>query len=283
MHRFARITAIAVPLAAVIALTGCSTASGTKPANTATTSATAKAAETQTPTVTIGDAIGKVENGKPVIITDEWGSYQKMTLNPDAKFYTTIPANNDGSAKSNGFTDADILSGQKWVSEFIVSEAIDSSILDNAAGKAAWVEAHKDALEGEVLATAQAQPDDLAFVNTQKPSDDLSVKYARDGKPRATAVTVKLNQVRGLSQDGKGYLIFDGTYDVTYRAKSADVYDAYDAKGFTKEQVEQTLPAIKTDEELPVHGTATFQWALSHDGDTWRIAGEQYDYHNSLV
>ncbi len=60
-----------------------------------------------------------------------------------------------------------------------------------------------------MLATAQAQPDDdLAFVNTQKPSDDLSVKYARDGKPRATAVTVKLNQVRGLSQDGKAYLVF---------------------------------------------------------------------------
>jgi hypothetical protein len=284
LHRSARTAVIAAPLVLALTLAGCSTSGGdTKPASTASSSTTAKATETKTPTITIGDAIGAMKDGKPVIITDDAGSYQKMALNPDAAFAKTIPSNNDGTAKENGFTDADILAGQKWVSEFIVSEAIDSTILDNAGGKTAWVEAHKDELEGDVLSTAQAQPNDLAFVNTQKPSDEVSVKYARDGKPRASAVTVKLNQVRGTMQGGKAFLVFDGTYAVTYRAKSSDVYDAYEAKGFTKEQVEGTLPALKAGEELPIHGTATFQWALSHDGDVWRIAGQKFHYDNSFV
>ncbi|OII09074.1 hypothetical protein [Curtobacterium sp. MCBA15_008] len=266
----------------MVALAGCSTADSGKPAASATATETAKPAE-KTPAVTIGDAIGAVKDGKPVIITDSRGSYQKMALNPDAAFAKTIPSDNDGTAKQSGFSDADILDGQKWVSEFIVSEAIDSTILDDHDGKRDWIAAHKNILEGDVLAIANASPDELAFLNTQKPTDAVSVTYARDGKPRAKNVTVKLNQVRGLTQGGEAYLLFDGAYDVAYRAKSTDVYAAYEAKGYSKDQVNSTLPDILSKDELPVHGTATFQWALHQVGEAWRIAGEQYTYDNTLT
>ncbi|MGW8431091.1 hypothetical protein ACWGJ9_08205 [Curtobacterium citreum] len=289
MHRSARITAIAVPLAAVIALTGCSTGSGTKPASTATTSATAKAAETKTPTITIGDAIGKVENGKPVIITDEWGSYQKMTLNPDAKFYTTIPADNDGSAKQNGFSDADILDAEKWLGTFITEETLDSSVLDSKDRKLAdWVAANSKYLTGSMQSIAAQQGDDANLVvsglwNGPGDEDKIPAHTVRDSRPRASNATATFTKVRGVEDGGKPYVIFDGTTSTRYIADNKAVIEGYSMRGYTLDQVKTRFPNIDTAKPLAVQSDVTFQYALTHNGNGWAIGGYTLDTQQTLV
>lgn len=279
MHRSARTAVIAAPLLLAIALTGCSTTSDTKPASTATTSATAKAAETKTPTVTIGDAIGKVENGKPIIITDEWGSYQKMTLNPDAKFYTIIPTDNDGSAKSNGFTDEDTLSAEKWLATFITEETLDSSVLDSKDKKNLdWLPEGRKYLTEDMQAIAEEQGNEANIVvaglwNGDGGPDKIPGRTVRDSRPRASNVTVTFTKVRGVEDGGKSYVLFDGTTSTRYIADNKGIIEGYSMRDYTLDQVKTRFPNIDTAKPLAIQSDITFQYALTRNGNGWALGG----------
>lgn len=280
MHRTARITAVAAPLALIIALSGCAATDAAKPAGSASSSATgtAKAAE-KAPTITIGDAVGQVKDGKPVIITDEWGPYQKMTLNPDAKFFTTIPAQNDGSAKENGFTDADILDAEKWLGTFITEETIDSDVLDAKDGTLSdWVNENRKYLTESLQQIAEQQGDDANLVvgglwNGKAEQERIPGRMARNSKPRASSVTVNYSAVSGVTDNDKPYLVFDGTTATRYIADNKAFVDGYAKRGFSLDQVKQHFPNIDSAKPLAVQSDVTFEYALLRNGAGWAIGG----------
>ncbi len=186
LHRSARTAVIAAPLLLAIALTGCSTTSDTKPASTATTSATAKAAETKTPTVPSATPSARSKrqahhHHRRVVVPED-------DPQPDAKFYTIITTQRR-SAKSNGFTDEDTLSAEKWLATFITRKPSTARPRLEGQEELDWLPEGRKYLTEDMQAIAEEQGNEANIVvaglwNGDGGPDKIPGRTVRDSRPR---------------------------------------------------------------------------------------------------
>lgn len=252
-----------------------------------TTSTSAPANPTAEPTASVdGDIVVVTKDGKAVVIKDQYGSYEKVGLNPDAALNKKVdPAIVDSSVKDAGWSDQDVLAGQKFISNFIASESIDSTALDTGeAGYKDWVAKNQAKyIAPEFQSFIQSDTSNNgALLNTQR-GGEIAFQYARDGKPRVSSSNISMSKVVNVDSGSEHNLIFVGKYDAKYRASNKEVLAAYIAKGYKKENVLQTLPQLKDENGyVTVNGTMSYQYAVAKKDGNWKITGYTNSFNNEI-
>jgi hypothetical protein len=232
-----------------------------------------------------GDIVVMTKDGKTVVVKDQYGSYEKVGLNPNDELNKKVdPAIVDPTVKAAGWNDADVLDGQKFISNFVASEAIDSTALDSGdAGYKDWVSKNQNKyVAPELQANVQGANGEAGIVNNQLGSK-LQLRYARDGKPRVSASEITMSRIVNVDQNGDHNLIFVGKYNATYRASNKDVLAAYEAAGYKKDQVLETLPSLKDEKGyVSVQGTMDYQYAIAKKDGNWKITGLTNTFNNKI-
>lgn len=252
-----------------------------------TTSTSAPANPSAEPTASVdGDIVVVTKDGKAVVIKDQYGSYEKVGLNPDAALNKKVdPAIVDSSVKDAGWSDQDVLAGQKFISNFIASESIDSTALDTGeAGYKDWVAKNQAKyIAPEFQSFIQSDTSNNgALLNTQR-GGEIAFQYARDGKPRVSSSNISMSKVVNVDSGSEHNLIFVGKYDAKYRASNKEVLAAYIAKGYKKENVLQTLPQLKDENGyVTVNGTMSYQYAVAKKDGNWKITGYTNSFNNEI-
>jgi len=252
-----------------------------------TTSTSAPANPTAEPTASVdGDIVVVTKDGKAVVIKDQYGSYEKVGLNPDDALNKKVdPAIVDSSVKDAGWSDQDVLAGQKFISNFIASESIDSTALDTGeAGYKDWVAKNQAKyIAPEFQSFIQSDTSNNgALLNTQR-GGEIAFQYARDGKPRVSSSNISMSKVVNVDSGSEHNLIFVGKYDAKYRASNKEVMAAYIAKGYKKENVLQTLPQLKDENGyVTVNGTMNYQYAVAKKDGNWKITGYTNSFNNEI-
>jgi len=252
-----------------------------------TTSTSAPANPTAEPTASVdGDIVVVTKDGKAVVIKDQYGSYEKVGLNPDDALNKKVdPAIVDSSVKDAGWSDQDVLAGQKFISNFIASESIDSTALDTGeAGYKDWVAKNQAKyIAPEFQSFIQSDTSNNgALLNTQR-GGEIAFQYARDGKPRVSSSNISMSKVVNVDSGSEHNLIFVGKYDAKYRASNKEVMAAYIAKGYKKENVLQTLPQLKDENGyVTVNGTMSYQYAVAKKDGNWKITGYTNSFNNEI-
>lgn len=232
-----------------------------------------------------GDIVVMTKDGKAVVIKDQYGSYEKVGLNPDDELNKKVdPSIIDSSVKDAGWSDQDVLAGQKFISNFIASESIDSTALDTGdPGYKDWVSKNQDKyIAPEFQSFIQSDSDKRALLNTRV-NAEIDFHYVRDGKPRVTSSNITMDRVNNVDANNEHNLIFTGSYVAKYRANNKDVLNAYVEKGYPKDQVLQTLPQLKdANGYTTVSGTMKYQYAIAKKADGWKITGYTNSFNNEI-
>lgn len=232
-----------------------------------------------------GDIVVMTKDGKAVVIKDQYGSYEKVGLNPDDALNKKVdPSIIDSSVKDAGWSDQDVLAGQKFISNFIASESIDSTALDTGeAGYKDWVSKNQDKyIAPEFQSFIQNDTAEGALLNSQR-GGEIAFQYARDGKPRVTGSNISMSKIVNVDSGSEHNLIFVGKYDAQYRASNKEVLAAYIAKGYKKENVLQTLPQLKDENGyVTVNGTMDYQYAIAKKDGNWKITGYTNSFNNQI-
>ena len=279
------LSGVTVLLASAVLLTGCASEGSTVPPVSSSTAAEASPAATAEAAVaSLGDVVGKTENGEPVLITDERGSYQKVVLAPDSPLATT--ANDNvflSSVAELGFTDADVLAAQRFIAEFIASEGIDSTALESGeAGYRDWATTTgQNYMLPQWRAELIAAPEPSLVNNTVKAT--INIPFVRDGGPRLTEAAISFKNVSAENLEDGEVLVFAGDYEASYRATNDAVLSAYEAAGYSREDTVQTLPHLEDPEgETTVKGTMDFRLGVVKSSSSWLISGYANTFDNRV-
>jgi hypothetical protein len=186
--------------------------------------AQSEAPEAEEPVLDLGDvAVMTDAGGEPVVITDEFGDYQKVTITADALVLSLDETKLDESVAASGWSNEDVLSAQRWLMTFIAEEGIDSVAIDGTTG---WDEWKKT--KGPVYVA----PEWVAFLENKSEGFDRSTfilnnannEYPvtiRDGSPRIAASSISVDAVEAIDVNSESNLVFTGTSTTDYRVSDA--------------------------------------------------------------
>jgi hypothetical protein len=228
-----RVTTAAAATLTILAMTGCTPTAATSESRPAEPAASATATPTSkpAPVEASGDSTSMVDaDGKPVTVTDAYGTYTRTTINPAAAAMTVDPANLD-TASLTAWSDAQIHSAQQWTARFIAEEFIDSEASDIGA---VWEEWKAD--EGQRLIDTSyidlSAPSNeglrTAIVfNTGSPNNEDSMVFVRDGGPRIATTSINVMGVEGFAFEGTNYLTVDVDATAEVRVEDESVVGSY--------------------------------------------------------
>jgi len=266
-------------LLATVTLAGCGSANPDAPVATSATSA----APTQTsePKADLGDVTVKTgPDGEPVVITDEAGSYQKITISPDAAVFNLDKSEFDSTVAAVGRTDEDVLSAQRWVMTFLAEEGLDSIAVDGLTGWDDW----KTSSTGKYLAPEwawildepSAVSDRAAFIYNNP--NNKGVTMIRDGLPRLSTASIALNSVKAYEEQG-GLLVFSGLTTADYRITDAEALKYLNNNGKPHEAAVAEWPQFGDGVDGTFTLTFTFTYGVRKDATNgWLITGYENDF-----
>lgn len=241
-----------------------------------------------------GDVVGKMQDGKPDIITDNHGSYQKVELNPNSKLLKTVdPATINANVADGGWTKEQLLSGQQFITKFVGSESIDSTALDGGMDTfKTWVannsSKYYDTEYKDELLKADLTQSGLVNNTAGSKESNIPLIYTRDGKPRMTSAAIDITDIQDYVNPAAPdvhYLLYAGKFDVNYRIDNSELIKAAEAKGYTKADVVKDLPQVADEKKKTVvHGTMNFKLYTRQLGDNeWKISGWANPFKNDAV
>lgn len=143
-------------------------------------------------------------------VTDIHGTYTRIKLADDNKLNILDQSLLEDSALATGYSLDDILEAQKFVSNFLIEEGLDSITLDVDR----WDE-WKSSVSGlyirpgdeEAMLGATTDGDPSRFI--ARHNNDYPLVYMRDGGPRFESVDLEVSAVEGGDEPGHGrYLNF---------------------------------------------------------------------------
>lgn len=234
----------------------------------------------------LGDAIPMTDaDGEPVLVEDDRGTYQRITLDPASAAASKVTASVDPSVEQAGITNAEVLEAQQFLSRFIVEEASDSTALDNGGGGyARWVAENEDEYIASEFQDFIRNDGEKPALLTTPSGGELDLTYLREGRPREANVSITYTRINNVDQNGDHNLIFTGSYDNEYLASSKVVLAAYEAKGYTRENVFQGLPKLRDGAGITtISGTMRFEYAVAKKPEGWRITGYHNSFSNDIV
>jgi hypothetical protein len=290
-HKLSTMTGALIVLAA-LTLTGCATGGGSAtsaPAATTAATPTPTPTPTQEPVLDLGDAIVKTgTDGKPVVITDAAGKYQKITINPEAKVLQLDPSVLDEPIAAAGWSDDAVLSAQQWLMTFVAEQALDSIAADGPTGWDEWKATQATSFVApewaDVYESNSRDRDQNFFMQN---NTGLGIPtMVRDGAPRVSGTTLSLTTVRATDLEGTPLLVFEGGAVTDYRVTDAERLatlqrlnpDATDAA------IIESSPKIDdgVDEDYTVE--LTYIYAVRQDAASgWLITGYENTFKDSGV
>lgn len=185
-----------------------------------------------------GDAAG---NGTTV--TDEYGTYEPLTVNPDSKSAQIREAGIDQTVYDAGYTNEDVQAAQYFASKMVVEQFLDSSALDTgAAGYANWQ---------STVAPEYFYPDVAASMAPGAGHTNLTIntstlnavpQLVRDGKPRISSVSLSVDRVYSENKGGIQFIGFEYSFNVDYRASDVSILDlSKKVTGLSEQDLASTL------------------------------------------
>lgn len=284
-HRLSTIMTGAAIVLSAATLAGCAGAGS----STAPTASVASATPTPTaePVVDLGDAVIQTgADGKPVVITDAAGSYQKITINPEAAVFALDPSTFDETVKAADWSDEDVLSAQQWFMTFLAEQGIDSIAVDGLTGWEEWKATKATefvAPEWSTMYESADQANNQNYFIVNNPGYGVPT-LIRDGMPRVSGVAVSLDTVRSFELDGTNRLAFEGVATVDYRVTDAERTAALQRldPGATDDEIAAQSPgaADGMDEDYKVE--FIYEYAVRRDdAGGWLIIGYENTYNNS--
>jgi hypothetical protein len=284
-----RIPLIAIALFGAVTLgtTSCTSApNGLAAAPNAKTTASPTPAPAATSNAEhFGDAIA---NGS---VTDELGTYEKTTIDPNSLAMKLSPA----SVGVRGtFSDAELESAQQFVAKFVAEEATDSIALDSASGWATWLSKTADVyfLATDKKNMINSVPNDLTRnLSPDKPPavlkplrsnviDNNTYGYdpvlIRDGKPRFISKTISVEKVFSVSENNDDFVNIQGRVKTAYRTTGPVAFAWLRATypGATDAEINEKLPGIKTPGTVFRYlKSFDFTYAVIKSGKSWMITG----------
>ena len=168
-----------------------------------------------------GDAVGS-----GTTFTDEYGSYEPLTVNRDSQIAQIRESGIDQSVYDAGYTNEDVQAAQYFASKMVVEQFLDSSALDTgAAGYAKWQ---------STVAPDYFYPDVAAALAPGAGSTNITIntstliavpQLVRDGKPRISSVSLGVDRVYSENRGGVQFIGFEYSYNANYRASDASILD----------------------------------------------------------
>lgn len=238
---------------------------------------------------TFGNFIGSGEK----VETDD-GSYETITVNPDAPVYTLnngqgLPA---GFAES-GWTEADAEAGQKFAVDYVVSEFIDSKALETGeSGYQEWfaTSAPKYFSDNMLNAPTVQTPDEAPVILGNFAGRNVIPNLIHDGTPREKGLQLTmLNAETFPSSTGQPAMKFNIEYIADYRLDDASAaeFGSY----YTNQTPEQFLSSPNATEKVKdgsgenvysAYGTVGVVVVKNNDGG-WEMIGLQTETNYSTI
>lgn len=218
-------------------------------------------------------------------VTDEFGSYTPTKLDPKSSLYKLNESViNKDELSAQGFTTEDATAAQKWVLDFVSTEAVDSIALDSPAGWDKWkaevANKYFDASRAEVLLANATNGKTSNVIYNNK----IPVTFARDGKARITKEDIKVSNIGAWSEGGAKYIEVTGQSVVDYRVSEKDNIKAYLAKnpGMTEESLKETNPSFFDGKDETVSVTIDWIYSLIKQGDgSFKLGGYNNTYKSA--
>jgi hypothetical protein len=165
----------------------------------------------------IGDAVGGPE------VTDNWGTYQKLLVDPKGSAYTFDEKVVDkASLTANGFTIEDAKKAQIAAVKYLVEDTTDNPAIDVPEADfpkvyGDWLTKNKSSIyEGDWVSTSDISKGSQLFA--------LPEAFVRDGKPRVETLNIKVNQVKGYAANTTGQKGITVTATITAGYRVTDAY-----------------------------------------------------------
>lgn len=252
-----------------------------KPSSTSTS----QPATTEAPAVqTLGDVVTKTDaNGAPVTVTDDKGTYQRVTLSPDDDAMKLNPANVDASVAAAGWSEADTLSGQQFIAKFVSEEGVDSNAVDSTSGWEKWKSeqsASYVAPEWSNMVSEPSQGSDRSAFITNNPNES-GVPLIRDGSPRVASSSVSVDKVSSMEIGGANNLVVSGKAVTQYRVTDATMLASWQANNpdATKEAILKEKPELADGKDGTYTSTFDFMYSVRPDAASgWLITGYQNNF-----
>lgn len=268
MHR----SALAVGVAAIVTLAGCSAL----PAGYRSGSPSESASPSPAPT---GTAFGDVAPREAA--SDELGDYLHVTLAPESGAATAVdPATVGASIAGSSWEGDALLDAQRFVTAFVAEQTIDSIALDrDRPGWEQWVAQVAPQYFGDAAADLLTGPTGSADrpVPIFNDPDDFTPRLVRDGLPRLDDATIEITALENLPREGGEWLSVSGASDVAYRLSDEEARAALAQQGFDQDVIDG-FDVLADGEEG--HYLVHLEWtyAVERVGDGWLIRDAELDW-----
>lgn len=275
---------VALPFAALIALTGC-TAETIPDSGTSTPTGPATTEESFISSIP-ADELGLVLPGDAA--KDDEGSFRNAVLNSElasAKYMTLATAPNAAELEAAGYTDEDLTAAQESAYSTLVKLNLDGPLLeDSDTTTLEWFEAGGNETFGAVSQdmiheTLKSSPTESLFVQGA-----FAAPLVRDGDLRIKGVDISTEFLGIQEFEGESFLIVNFEFEALYRSSTDGILktvQAIEGAEYTRADLEAVNPAFAEDEaSYKVSGTGLMSYGLS---DLKRTEGMVFSYSSGLV
>jgi hypothetical protein len=268
--------AVALGVASVVLLTGCSALSGFGP--TASPSPSGSASPSDVP---LGPAFGDVAPRES--ITDDLGTYLHVTISPAADAYTSVdPDTVDASIEGSSWDDASLLEAQRFIATFVAEQTIDSSALDrDLPGWKEWVASTSEQYFGP------ASDDLMKLDGADRPTpiyndpDDFTPRLVRDGLARLDDATITVDSLANEPREGGEWLTISGTADVAYRLSDQEAIASLLGQGYDQETIDG-FDVLSDGVDGHYLANLTWSYSVERVGDGWLIRAYDLEWDSII-
>lgn len=271
-------------LAPTLVLTSCSAGNVTPSPSTTATGGAPTTSQTATPSSSTPSAstpasTTKTLPGNGKVVTDKYGSYEHVApvgtkYNPDELI--------DNSWKTAGFSLNEVKSARKFVTDFVTTQAVDSSAADGDASQwKDWVqnESSKYISANELGAVTEDQSNGKrSGVIFSNPKGAIS-PTTRDGGVRLTKNSPFVNTITGYTEPYKRLQV-EGNVIAAYRVSPESAIAALKKARpkATEAELRKQFPKAFNAKEDKLTLTFDFIYSVRPDGDSWKITGYSTTY-----
>lgn len=277
---------IALPLVALVALTGCTAQTGTAGGKSEPKPSASESATSEFVSSIPADELGLVLPGDAA--KDDEGSFRNAVLNGELasdRYMTMATAPNAAELEAAGYTDEDLIAAQKSAYSTLVELNLDGPLLEDPdATTLEWFEAGGNETFGAVSQdmiheTLKASPTESLFVQNA-----FAAPLVHDGDLRIKGVDISTDSLGLQDYEGESFLLVNFKFDALYRSSTDGVLktvQAVEGSEYTRADLEAVNPAFAEDEaSYKVSGTGLMSYGLN---DLKRTEGMVFSYSSGLV
>lgn len=276
---------VALPLAVLIALTGCTAQTIPGEGKSSPEASSSEKPSSDFISAIPADELGLVLPGDAA--KDDEGSFRKAVLNRElaaSKYMTLATAPNAAELKAAGYSDEDLIAAQESAYSTLVEFNLDGPLLETDTTTLEWFEAGGRDIFGAVSqemihATLKEDPTTSLAVQGQ-----FAEPLVRDGDLRIKGVDISTDSIGLQDYEGESFIIVNFKFEALYRSSTDGILKTVQRaqeEEYTQADLESIDPAFSGDEATyKVFGNGLMSYGLS---DLKRTEGMAFYYDSGIV